>query len=149
DRTMATLRTAFLSALALELIATISVAAIAVFLGMRLLSGDVTLDVALLVLLLAPECFTAPLAVGAAFHSSQDGLSALGRIRELLADGRTAPSVQPGPPALLDVTVRYPGRPPVLEGVTLRPVSGRITLVAGPSGCGKSTALAALVGALP
>ena len=46
-RTMLTLRTAFLSALALELIATISVAVVAVFLGIRLLSGDVSLDYAL------------------------------------------------------------------------------------------------------
>ncbi|WP_167051298.1 thiol reductant ABC exporter subunit CydC [Salinibacterium sp. ZJ77] len=149
SRTMATLRTAFLSALALELIATISVAIIAVFLGMRLLSGTVGLDTALLVLLLAPECFTALRDVGAAFHSSQDGLSALARIRGLLADGRAAATPRPGPPALQEVSVRYPNREPVLTQLTLRPVPGRITAVTGPSGCGKSTALAALVGALP
>jgi len=148
-RTMLTLRTAFLSALALELIATISVAVIAVFLGIRLLSGDVTLEVALLVLLLAPECFTALRDVGAAFHSSQDGLAALGKVKALLADGRVAATPREGEPALVDVSVRYPGRAPILDGVTLRPVPGRITAVAGPSGCGKSTALAALVGALP
>lgn len=148
-RTMLTLRTAFLSALALELIATISVAVIAVFLGIRLLSGDVTLEVALLVLLLAPECFTALKDVGAAFHASQDGLVALGRVKAILADGRVAAAPAPGEPALLDVGVRYPGRPAVLDGLTMRPMTGRVTAVAGPSGCGKSTALAALVGALP
>ena len=148
-RTMLTLRTAFLSALALELIATISVAVIAVFLGVRLLSGDVTLEVALVVLLLAPECFTALRDVGAAFHSSQDGLAALGRVKELLADGRVAASPVAGEPGLIGVGVRYPGRDAVLESVTLRPMRGRITAVAGPSGCGKSTSLAALVGALP
>lgn len=148
-RTMLTLRTAFLSALALELIATISVAVIAVFLGIRLLSGDVTLEVALLVLLLAPECFTALRDVGAAFHSSQDGLAALGKVRSLLGDGRVSSSPAAGAPALVDVGVRYPGRAPALEGVTVRPLPGRITALAGPSGCGKSTALAALVGALP
>ncbi|AYF97017.1 thiol reductant ABC exporter subunit CydC [Protaetiibacter intestinalis] len=148
-RTQATLRTAFLSALALELIATLSVAVVAVFLGIRLLSGDVTLEVALVVLLLAPECFTALRDVGAAFHSSQDGLSALGRVQGLLADGRVAAAPQPGTPALAAVGVRYPGREAVLEGFTLRPVPGRITAVTGPSGAGKSTALAALVGALP
>jgi len=148
-RTMLTLRTAFLSALALELIATISVAVVAVFLGVRLLSGDVTLEVAVLVLLLAPECFTALRDVGSAFHSSQDGLSALRRVRHLLADGRVAAAPAPGAPALVGVGVRYPGRSAVLEALTVRPVEGRITALTGPSGCGKSTALAALVGALP
>ncbi len=148
-RTMLTLRTAFLSALALELIATISVAVVAVFLGVRLLSGDVTLEVAVLVLLLAPECFTALREVGTAFHSSQDGLSALRRVRAQLTDARVAPVPAAGEPALEGVGVRFPGREPVLAGVTVRPVVGRITALAGPSGCGKSTALAALVGALP
>ncbi|TPX05205.1 ATP-binding cassette domain-containing protein, partial [Schumannella luteola] len=148
-RTMATLRTAFLSALALELIATISVAVVAVFLGIRLLSGEVTLEVAVLVLLLAPECFTALRDVGTAFHSSQDGLSALRRARALLADGRIGPVPSPGAPGLDAVSVRFPGREPVLDGLSLRPVAGRITALAGPSGAGKSTALAALVGALP
>ena len=148
-RTMLTLRTAFLSALALELIATISVAVIAVFLGIRLLTGDVSLEVALLVLLLAPECFTALRDVGAAFHSSQDGLTALGRVKELLADGRASAAPTTGEPALIEVGVRYPGRVAVFDAVTLRPVLGRITAVTGPSGCGKSTVLAALVGALP
>ncbi|PZQ88206.1 MAG: thiol reductant ABC exporter subunit CydC [Leifsonia xyli] len=148
-RTMLTLRTAFLSALALELIATISVAVVAVFLGVRLISGDVSLEVAVLVLLLAPECFTALRDVGAAFHSSQDGLSALRRVRELLADGRVAAMPAPGAPALEGVSVRFPGRAPVLVGLTVRPARGRITALTGPSGCGKSTALAALVGALP
>ena len=148
-RTMLTLRTAFLSALALELIATISVAVVAVFLGIRLLSGDVSLEVAVLVLLLAPECFTALRDVGAAFHSSQDGLSALRRVRELLADGRVSATPAPGDAGLVGVSVRYPGREPVLERLTVRPVVGRITALVGPSGAGKSTALAALVGALP
>lgn len=149
QRTVLTLRTAFLSALALELIATISVAVVAVFLGIRLLTGGVTLEVAVLVLLLAPECFTALRDVGAAFHSSQDGLSALGRVRALLADGRVSAAPLPGAPALVDVSVRYLDRPAVFTGLTVRPVLGRITALVGPSGAGKSTALAALVGALP
>src|SRR5690606_19577570 len=83
------------------------------------------------------------------FHSSQDGLSALRRVRELLADARVAVMPRTGAPALVDVAVRFPGREPALAGLTLRPVAGRITALSGPSGCGKSTALAALVGALP
>ncbi|TXK19679.1 thiol reductant ABC exporter subunit CydC [Homoserinibacter sp. GY 40078] len=148
-RTVLTLRTAFLSALALELIATISVAVVAVFLGIRLLSGDVTLEVAVLVLLLAPECFTALRDVGAAFHSSQDGLAALTRVRGLLGDGRAAVLPAPGEPGVDALRVRYLGREPVVDRVTVRPMVGRITAVTGPSGAGKSTVLAALVGALP
>ncbi len=148
-RTVRTLRTAFLSALALELIATISVAVVAVFLGIRLLSGAVGLEVAVLVLLLAPECFTALRDVGAAFHSSQDGLSALRRVRELLADGRVAAVPRRGAPALVGVSVGYADRGTVLADLTVRPLPGRITALTGPSGSGKSTALAALAGALP
>jgi ATP-binding cassette subfamily C protein CydCD len=87
--------------------------------------------------------------VGAAFHSSQDGLAALRRVRELLADGRVSATPTLGVPALVEVGVRYPGRPDVLAGLTVHPVRGRITALVGSSGAGKSTALAALVGALP
>src|SRR5690606_23621815 len=79
QRTEETLRWAFLSALALELIATISVAVVAVFLGLRLLNGTMALEPALIALILAPECFTALRDVDTAFHASQDGLSALER----------------------------------------------------------------------
>lgn len=97
-RTQETLRWAFLSALALELIATISVAVVAVFLGLRLMHGTVELDAALLVLILAPECYAVLRDVGTAFHASQDGLSALQRVRDLLArPGR--PDVRGGAPA--------------------------------------------------
>ncbi|WP_456284045.1 thiol reductant ABC exporter subunit CydC [Microbacterium sp. JZ101] len=84
-RTQETLRWAFLSALALELIATISVAIVAVFLGLRLLDGTMELEPALLALILAPECYAALREVGTAFHASQDGLAALERAKALLA----------------------------------------------------------------
>lgn len=83
-RTQETLRTAFLSSLALELIATLSVALVAVVLGLRLMNGTVGLEVALIALILAPECFQALREVGTAFHASQNGLSALSRIRRIL-----------------------------------------------------------------
>lgn len=149
-RTEETLRWAFLSALALELIATISVAIVAVFLGLRLLNGTMTLEPALLALILAPECFTALRDVGTAFHSSQDGLAALARTKTLLAspvrrEVRTEPAV---PPRIEQLTVTYPGRDtPALQTVTAE-LSG-ITAVTGRSGAGKSTLLAALAGVLP
>ena len=156
-RTQETLRWAFVSALVLELIATISVALVAVFLGLRLMQGGVELEAALLVLVLAPECFAVLRDVGTAFHASQNGLSALQRVRELRAsapadDERAprpeAPVARPGAPAVtLDAfSVAYPDRaalPPVTATLT------GITAVTGPSGAGKSTLLAALAGILP
>ncbi len=75
-RTMRTLRVAFLSALALELLATLSVAVVAVSVGLRLLAGELDLHTALLVLILAPEVYLPLRAVGARFHDSAEGLAA-------------------------------------------------------------------------
>ena len=76
-RTMGTLRTAFLSALALELIATISVAVVAVFIGVRLVHGDMALEAGLLALILAPDCYLPLRELGTAHHASDDGRAAL------------------------------------------------------------------------
>lgn len=162
-RTQETLRWAFLSALALELVATISVAVVAVFLGLRLLNGTMALGPALLALVLAPECFTALREVGTAFHASQDGRSALERTRALLAqdapvelravaDNRaraTAPEIDRGAVVHINrLTVRYADRSrPAVEDV--RASLTGIVAVTGPSGAGKSTLLAALTGTLP
>ncbi|WP_353649237.1 thiol reductant ABC exporter subunit CydC [Nakamurella sp. A5-74] len=83
--TMATLRLAFLSALVLELIATLSVALVAVTVGLRLLEGHLTLAVGLTVLLLAPEAFAPLRALGAAFHASADAGQAAADARAVLA----------------------------------------------------------------
>ncbi len=149
-RTEETLRWAFLSALALELIATISVAIVAVFLGLRLLNGTMELEPALLALILAPECFTALREVGTAFHASQDGLSVLDRVRALLGRAGAHDVRQAAGPAprVESLSVRYAGRDrPALDAVDgdLR----GIVAVTGPSGAGKSTLLAALAGVLP
>ncbi|GAA4782757.1 thiol reductant ABC exporter subunit CydC [Microbacterium gilvum] len=149
-RTQETLRWAFLSALALELVATISVAVVAVFLGLRLLNGTIGLEAALVALILAPECFAALREVGTAFHASQDGLSALERATRLIArpaarDVRTGPA---GAIRLEGLAVRYAGR----AEPALRPVDAELSgvvSIAGPSGAGKSTLLAALAGTLP
>ncbi|PYD02221.1 thiol reductant ABC exporter subunit CydC [Microbacterium esteraromaticum] len=150
QRTEETLRWAFLSALALELIATISVAVVAVFLGLRLLNGTMALEPALIALILAPECFTALRDVGTAFHASQDGLSALERVKAMLGAPRRrdARGDSTGPIRVDALTVTYPGRQaPALRAVTAE-ISG-ITAITGPSGAGKSTLLGALAGVLP
>lgn len=149
-RTRETLRWAFLSALALELIATLSVAVVAVFLGLRLLNGTIALQPALLALLLAPECYAALRRVGVAFHASQDGLSALHRVREHLNTPLgTDPRVAGGATVRVEgFHVRYAGRgAATLSGIDAD-LDG-IVAVSGPSGAGKSTFLSALVGALP
>lgn len=150
QRTEETLRWAFLSALALELIATISVAVVAVFLGLRLLNGTMALEPALIALILAPECFTALRDVGTAFHASQDGLSALERVKAMLGAPRRrdARGDSTGPIRVDALTVTYHGRQaPALRAVTAE-ISG-ITAITGPSGAGKSTLLGALAGVLP
>lgn len=91
-RTLAVLRTAFLSALVLELLSTLSVALVAVSLGFRLLDGDVTFQAALTVLLLAPEAFLPLRTAGAAYHSAVGGLSASAAVERVLA-----PEVSPLP----------------------------------------------------
>ncbi|MFD1214919.1 ABC transporter transmembrane domain-containing protein, partial [Arthrobacter sp. GCM10027362] len=83
-RTLATLRVAFMSSLALELISTLSVAIVAVFIGVRLVHGDMALEAGLLALILAPECFQPLRDLGTAHHASEDGIEALGRTGEVL-----------------------------------------------------------------
>ncbi|WP_422774923.1 thiol reductant ABC exporter subunit CydD [Plantactinospora sp. WMMC1484] len=104
--TMRTLRIAFLSALVLELVATVSVALVAVPIGLRLLGGGLALQTALLVLLLAPEAFLPLRAAGSQFHASQEGLTALDEALTLLGrepterpESRVAASQPEGRPA--------------------------------------------------
>ena len=90
--TMKTLRIAFLSGLVLELVATLSVALVAVPVGLRLLDGGLTLQTALLVLLLAPEAYLPLRAAGSRFHASMEGLTALDEALTVSADD-PAPTV--------------------------------------------------------
>ncbi|GLH98253.1 thiol reductant ABC exporter subunit CydD [Phytohabitans aurantiacus] len=147
--TMRTLRIAFLSGLALELVATLSVALVAVPVGLRLLSGGLTLQTALLVLLLAPEAYLPLRAAGAKFHASMEGLTALNQSFALIGDPSARPSATASVPAgeirLERVTVEYE------RGVALRDVSlvirpGERVALIGPSGAGKSTLLGLVLG---
>ncbi|MGW0910003.1 thiol reductant ABC exporter subunit CydD [Streptomyces sp. NPDC002853] len=160
--TMRTLRVAFLSSFVLETVATLSVALVAVPVGLRLLDGEMDLRTALVVLFLAPEAYLPLRAAGAAFHDSAEGIAVAERVFAILddteADGRgmssaraarqiPVPDTRAADLRLEDVTVHYPGRAaPALSHVslTLRP-GERIALV-GPSGAGKSTLLALLLG---
>ncbi|HXR44910.1 MAG TPA: thiol reductant ABC exporter subunit CydC, partial [Pseudolysinimonas sp.] len=138
-------RTALLSALALELIATLSVAVVAVTLGVRLLSGSVALDVALVVLLLAPDCFSALRDIGAAYHQAQDGRSALTRVRALLERQVRSLRRDTGRASLDALRIRHPGRTTIGPVTADLPATGMVA-VRGPSGAGKSTLLDAIAG---
>ena len=171
---MRTLRLAFMSAAALELLATISVAIVAVVVGLRLTTGSTELLVGLTAILLAPEAYWPIRRVGTEFHSAADGAAALDEIlAELGADAdqtahlpgemqpldvknlhcRRAMQTKGGAPASPDGTVAvrgvdytYPGTErAVLHGVDLTAGPG-LTVVTGPSGCGKSTLLEVIAG---
>ena len=149
--TVQTLRTAFLSSLALELIATISVAIVAVFIGVRLVSGDLGLEIGLLVLILAPECMAPFREIGVAFHAAQDGREALSRAHAIVHEP-IAPSIVRSPDGALrvtDLTVRFADRQTdAVAGLSFTARRGAITLLDGRSGSGKSTVLAVVAGRL-
>lgn len=146
--TLKTLRVAFSSAFVLELAATLSVALVAVLIGVRLVAGDLPLAIGLGVLILAPECYQPLRSVGAAFHASEDGVEAVRRIAEVLA--RPVPSggaavPEPGEIRVEELRVlRRNGFAPDGESFVARP--GEITWLRSPSGAGKSTTLAVLLG---
>ena len=148
--TMYTLRSAFLSSLALELITTISVALVAVLIGLRLVEGNLGLDVALFALLLAPECYQPLRDVGTAYHQSEDGVIALRRAEAIIDQPIPHATVAPGGDriSVRQLSVAYPGRDRTLTGVSFTLRHGTTTAITGPSGCGKTTLLSVLGGAL-
>lgn len=123
-RTMRILRITFLSSFALELIASLSVALIAVSIGLRLVNGDLAFSTGLFILLLAPEVFLPIRAVGTNFHAAAEGIQVSSEILDTI-------SLKPSP--------TLPSKPTVAAG---------ITLVTGSSGAGKSTYLSELLHAL-
>ncbi len=153
---MSTLRVAFASSAVLELVATLSVALVAVLVGLRLATGGLDLHTALFVLLLAPEAYWPLRRVGAEFHAAAEGVATFEAVEQLTertagaADDAGAVPAPGGHLVLDDVSVRYPGRTtPALAHVTGVVASRGVTVVRGPSGCGKSTLLAAVAGLLP
>lgn len=130
QRTMKVLRISFLSGFALELIASLAVALIAVSIGLRLLSGELTLMVGLFVLLLAPETFLPLRQVGAQFHASAEGVAASAGILDIIEEA----SAQGRRPA------------PTISSSNLDFLPGELSVLTGPSGVGKSTIFRRLLG---
>lgn len=176
--TIGVLRLSFVSGFALELAASLSVALVAVSIGIRLVDGSLGLGAAMFVLVLAPEAFAPLRQVGADFHAAQDGVEASQAVLDVLDDTRTAEAdtdgpaaAAPGPAAAGTATAGTAAsdtapagaeassalvlrgltvrRPDVVVGpVDLHAPAGTVVALAGPSGSGKSSLLAALRGAL-
>ena len=158
-RTMGTLRTAFLSALALELIATISVAVVAVFIGVRLVHGDMALEAGLLALILAPDCYLPLRELGTAHHASDDGRAALEttnavldapaheRLQDHGPSNNEPSSTERAGVVVSGLSVTYHGRSAAAVGpLSFTAAPGRVTALDGDSGSGKSTVLGVLAG---
>ncbi|PPF22580.1 thiol reductant ABC exporter subunit CydD [Rathayibacter sp. AY1A7] len=151
--TMKVLRVTFVSGFVLELAGSLSVALVAVSIGLRLVDGSLGLAVGLFVLVLAPDVFLPVRQVGAEFHAAADGVQAADRAFAVLERAAALPARGKAPAATGALELRGlavdDGR-----GRTLAPVDavlpvGSITVVTGPSGSGKSTLIAALAGFVP
>lgn len=169
--TMRTLRVAFVSALAMDMIAGFGVGLVAMVLGLRLLWGELGLQTAMAVLLVAPEIFIPLRRAGAEFHASTEGRAAVTRVLSVLntplpagadtngtvaagapraaALPEAARSTLPAAAATLRATrlrVQYPHRDrPALAACSFELSAGARLALTGPSGAGKSTVLAALL----
>ena len=161
--TTATLRTAFLSTAALELLATISVALVAVSVGLRLAYGAMDLTVGLVAILLAPEAYWPVRRVGAEFHNAADGATALAELADdgvldaaPAEDAREVHAQQQegaqevdraGHVGLHALSYAHRGRRRTLVDVDLStPAAPGLTVLTGPSGAGKTTVLELLAG---
>ena len=148
--TMRVLKVAFLSSLTLELVGTIGMAIIAVAIGFRLMSGKLTFQHALFVLILTPDFYLPLRQLGTKFHAGMEGVSASKEIFAIL-DQSTPVSVQKPafavqesagkqPILFTDVSYTYPGgSQPALAGINATIPEGKTTAIIGPSGAGKST----------
>ena len=148
--TMRVLKVAFLSSLTLELVGTIGMAIIAVSIGLRLMSGKLTFQHALFVLILTPDFYLPLRQLGTKFHAGMEGVSASKEIFAILDQSTPVSLQKPAfavqqiagkmPILFSNVSYTYPGgSQPALEGINVTIPAGKTTAIIGPSGAGKST----------
>ncbi|MBL8931814.1 MAG: thiol reductant ABC exporter subunit CydD [Kineosporiaceae bacterium] len=155
--TMSTLRLAFTSSLVLESFATLSVALVAVGIGLRLVSGRMDLETGLAVLILAPEVYLPLRLVGVHYHAAADGVAAAEQALGIL-DGPVPAAASPagrlrsgrlpaGPVSVhgRGISVQRRGRR-APDGLSLDLYPGEVVALIGPNGSGKSTAVEVLLG---
>jgi ATP-binding cassette subfamily C protein CydCD len=153
--TMGVLRVSFLSSLALELLASLSVALVAVSVGLRLAEDQIAYSVALFLLILAPEAYLPLRLVGQHFHAAAEGLGAADRVFTILetpvpVGGTTVLPRGAVSLTVSDLVVSYPDRPePALDRATFTAEPGTVTAIVGGSGGGKSTLISAILGFVP
>ena len=152
DSTLKVLRVAFLSALVLELVSTISTALIAVYLGLTLLDGEIAFFPAFFILLLAPEFYTPFRQLGAAFHTGMAGKTSILKYEDFM---NREPSLPVGGDTRLDgsvehieikdLTFTYKNSDNGIRNITLEAKRNEPIMLVGESGAGKST-IAHIVG---
>ena len=146
DSTLRVLRVAFLSALVLELVSTISTALIAVYLGLTLLDGEIPFFSAFFILLLAPEFYTPFRQLGAAFHTGMAGKTSILKYEEFMNRQPSLPvggqSKLQGPIQAIeikDLTFTYEDSENGVQHISLVAKRNSPIMLVGESGAGKST----------
>ena len=153
--TMGVLRISFLSSLVLELLASLSVALVAVSIGLRLAEGQISFSIGLFVLILAPEVYLPLRLIGQHFHAAAEGLGAADKLFSLIESDKlnaiSGIEVDDGP--VIEITnleVMHPGSDNIsLSSTTFTAQPGTVTAIVGMSGTGKTTLLRALLGVIP
>ena len=152
EASLSVLRLAFVSAFALELITTLSIALIAVSIGLRLLEGMMSFQPAFFVLILAPLFYQPLREGGIAFHAAMDAKTAEAALTPYLdlpspTDGARSQILSPPALHTKNLSYRYPlTEEEVLTDLHLSFLAGKSTVLAGASGIGKSTLLLLLAG---